>query len=315
MYNAYKSGEEWLMSDEGGDDLVKGFINNVRSAIGSGVEDFAYLLNDIAPWYTPAGKVVEDNMAGEIAEQAQRNFGNAKAGGVNGNVVDFLDSTSKGLGYNIFGVNAGNYIQPLGEGFEEYRRLREQGYSKEEATRKSASKIPLAILSNKADDYIGKNSGFDEVLYGKNGIVSKTDDKPPLFEIKTSSDSKKVLEYLEYVKKDSTIKYENEDVRKWYVNTTSQIHQMVDENLTMEEKAHKAFYLRNEIRTGARNIMRDVELRKKLDVEHMNHTFDELVESKMRRKGMTKEEAIEDIYETAVKTNREVNAIWGIENE
>ena len=35
----------------------------------------------------------------------------------------------------------------------------------------------------------------------------------------------------------------------------------------------------------------------------------------MRRKGMTKEEAIEDIYETAVKTNREVNAIWGIENE
>ena len=178
-----------------------------------------------------------------------------------------------------------------------------------------AKKAPMYILSNKADDYIGKNSRIDEALYGRSGIVAKADDKPPLFEIKTSSDSKKVLEYLEYVKKDSTIKYENEDVRKWYVNTTSQIHQMVDENLTMEEKAHKAFYLRNEIRTGARNIMRDVELRKKLDVEHLNHTFDELVESKMRRKGMTKEEAIEDIYETAVKTNREVNAIWGIENE
>ena len=46
----------------------------------------------------------------------------------------------------------------MGEGFEEYRRLRKQGYSKEEATRKSVFKIPLAILSNKADDYIGKNS-------------------------------------------------------------------------------------------------------------------------------------------------------------
>ena len=57
---------------------------------------------------------------------------------------------------------AGDYAQPLGEGFEEYRRLHEQGYSKEEATRKSVSKIPLAILSNKADDYIGKNSKVDE---------------------------------------------------------------------------------------------------------------------------------------------------------
>lgn len=149
MYNAYKSGEEWLMSDEGGDDLVKGFINNVRSAIGSGVEDFAYLLNDIAPWYTPAGKVVEDNMAGEIEEQAQRNFENAKASGVNGNVVDFLDSTSKGLGYNIFGVNAGNYIQPLGEGFEEYRRLREQGYSKEEATKRSLLNTGVSLAGDK----------------------------------------------------------------------------------------------------------------------------------------------------------------------
>ena len=32
------------------------------------------------------------------------------------------------------------------------------------------------ILSTKADDYIGKNSGIDEVLFGKSGIVSKTDD-------------------------------------------------------------------------------------------------------------------------------------------
>ena len=64
----------------------------------------------------------------------------------------------------------------MGEGFEEYRRLREQSYSKEEATRISYSKIPLAIFSNKTDDYIGKNSGIDEALYGKNGIAAKADD-------------------------------------------------------------------------------------------------------------------------------------------
>ena len=175
MYNAYKSGEEWLMSDEGGDDLVKGFINNVRSAIGTGVEDFAYCLNDVAPWYTPAKKVVEDNMAGEIEEQAQRNFGNAKANGVNGKFVDAMDDLSKGLGYNVFGAKAGNYIQDGADAFGEYRSLRDSGYTKEEATFAMAKKAPMYILSNKADDYIGKSGGIDEVLYSSYGIKRKVD--------------------------------------------------------------------------------------------------------------------------------------------
>ena len=175
MYNVYKSGEEWLMSDEGGDDLVKGFINNVRSAIGSGVEDFAYLLNDIAPWYTPAAKVIENNMAGEIEEQAQRNFGNARANGVNGKFVDAMDGLSKGLGYNVFGFKAGNYIQDGADTFNEYRNLRDSGLSREETFSILAKRAPMYILSNKADDYIGKNSGIDEVLYASSGIKRKVD--------------------------------------------------------------------------------------------------------------------------------------------
>ena len=173
MYNAYKSGEEWLMSEEGGDDLVKGFINNVRSAIGSGVEDFAYLLNDIAPWYTPAKKVVEVNMAGEIEEQAQRNFGNARANGVNGNVVDFLDSASKGLGYNVFGLKAGNYIQDGADTFNEYRNLRDSGYTKEEATLAMAKKAGLSFvedkLLDKGGEWVGNriNSNLEYVTNNK----------------------------------------------------------------------------------------------------------------------------------------------------
>jgi hypothetical protein len=42
---------------------------------------------------------------------------------------------------------------------------------------------------------------------------------------------------------------------------------------------------------------------------------DKPIKSKMKRKGLTREEAIQDIYETAPKTNKEVNAIWGILNE
>ena len=107
MFNTYNTGEEWLMSD--GDDLVKGFINNFRSAIGTGVEDFAFWLTENAPWYKPAQNVVEKNTAGKVEEQAQKQFGNAKANGVNGKVVDFLDNTSKNLGYSLLGFKAGDY--------------------------------------------------------------------------------------------------------------------------------------------------------------------------------------------------------------
>ena len=58
-------------------------------------------------------------------------------------------------------------MRGIGEGFKEYRNLREQGYSKEEAVLKSRDRIPLMILSTKADDYLGKTSKIDDVLYGK----------------------------------------------------------------------------------------------------------------------------------------------------
>ncbi|MBQ2301716.1 MAG: hypothetical protein II254_00545 [Oscillospiraceae bacterium] len=175
MYNVYKSGEEWLMSDEGGENLVKGFINNFRSAIGTGVEDFAFWLTENAPWYKPAQNVVEKNTAGKVEEQAQKQFGNAKANGVNGKVVDFMDNTSKNLGYSLLGFKAGDYAQGIGEGFDTYRNLREQGYSKEEAARKSLGKTTLAILSTKADDYIGKNNKVDDVLGARYDIKRKVD--------------------------------------------------------------------------------------------------------------------------------------------
>ena len=162
IYNAYKSGEEWLMS-EGDEDLIKGIINNIRSAIGTGVEDLAYAINDFAPWYKPAKNVYEKNMAGEISEKAERQFGNATENGAGENLVNLLDTLSKNAGYNIFGAKAGNYTEALGEGFGEYRRLREQGYSKEEAAAISLGKVSFAILLTKADDYLGKNNILNNI--------------------------------------------------------------------------------------------------------------------------------------------------------
>ena len=58
--------------------------------------------------------------------------------------------------------------------------------------------------------------------------------------------------------------------------------------------------------------MADEDARAELDAIHPNPSFDELIESKMRRKKMTREEAIQDIYETAVKSNPEYDKRAGL---
>ena len=61
--------------------------------------------------------------------------------------------------------------------------------------------------------------------------------------------------------------------------------------------------------------MADETIRAVLDVERPNKTFEELIESKMIRKGMTREEAIEDIYKTATKTNTNINKDLGLDGD
>ena len=63
----------------------------------------------------------------------------------------------------------------MSEGFGEYKKLREQGYSKEEAAAISLGKISSEFLFSKADDYLLKNNKIDEVFYSKNGIVAKAE--------------------------------------------------------------------------------------------------------------------------------------------
>lgn len=112
--------------------------------------------------------------------------------------------------------------------------------------------------------------------------------------------------------KSDTIKANNQDVRKWYVDKVSKLTNDIDKSLPIEQQATQAFEARNAIRAEARSMMLDQETRKLLDKEHPNKTFEELIESKMKRKGMTREEAIKDIYDTATKTNTDINKELGL---
>ena len=105
---------------------------------------------------------------------------------------------------------------------------------------------------------------------------------------------------------------DNVTVRKWYKYHDERIHEQIDEGLPLEEKARIAFELRNEYRRQARELMADTAAREELERKYPNKTFDEMVTEKMRRKNMTREQALEDIYETATKTNEEVNKKLGL---
>lgn len=101
--------------------------------------------------------------------------------------------------------------------------------------------------------------------------------------------------------------------RKWYLSQDAQIHSKIDRNLSVEEQARQACELRNQNRTHARDLMRDQKKRRELDITDPNKSFDELIADKMKRKSLTREQAIEDILKSAAKTRKSVNRQLGLE--
>lgn len=110
-------------------------------------------------------------------------------------------------------------------------------------------------------------------------------------------------------------KKSNREVREWYISEVSNIPNMIDKTLPLEEQARQAFEKRNLIRSKAREMMADKEMRNILETEKPNMTFDELIASKMKRKGLTRKEAQIDILKTATKTNKNVNKELGLDGD
>ena len=108
------------------------------------------------------------------------------------------------------------------------------------------------------------------------------------------------------------IQTDNQHVREWYYANVSDIPNQIDPNLPLVEQSKQAYELRNKYKHQARAAMTDVETAAMLEKKHPAPTFEELLESKMKRKNMTKQEAIKDILKTASKTNADVNKEFGL---
>lgn len=105
----------------------------------------------------------------------------------------------------------------------------------------------------------------------------------------------------------------NRQTRLWYKYHDENIPNVIDKTKSIEEQAREACELRNTYRSQARDLMKDQEERKRLDRDYPNRTFEELLEHKIQDKGLSREQAIEDIYNTATKTNSSVNKLLGLE--
>lgn len=105
----------------------------------------------------------------------------------------------------------------------------------------------------------------------------------------------------------------NKEVRSWYKTCDEKIPELIDKSLPLEGQARQACELRNQNRTHARELMKDQEQRKLLDLTDPNKSFDELLAYKINVKGLSYGEALKDILETATKTRDSVNRKLGLE--
>ena len=106
--------------------------------------------------------------------------------------------------------------------------------------------------------------------------------------------------------------FDNKSIREWYVANVNDIRNRIDISKSVEEQTRQAFELRIKYRQIARNHMSDVETAQMLNKKYPSKSFDELVQDKINRKGLSREQAIEDILKTATKTNADVNKEFGL---
>ncbi len=90
-----------------------------------------------------------------------------------------------------------------------------------------------------------------------------------------------------------------------------QIEKQIKRIKKLEEKAKKAFELRNEYRTSARQYMKDRKWANYLEEVERNMTWDErLVRSLKKKDVKTVEEAYRDIIETSYKGREEIDDLF-----
>lgn len=99
----------------------------------------------------------------------------------------------------------------------------------------------------------------------------------------------------------------NEDIREWYYVNIHDIPNKIDYSLPLEKQAEQACNIRNQIKVEAREAMKDKKIAAKLNTDEKPKTLEQLIDSKMYRYQMTREEALKDVIRSASITREAVD--------
>lgn len=105
----------------------------------------------------------------------------------------------------------------------------------------------------------------------------------------------------------------DKEARMWYKAHDEKIPVLIDHSKSLKEQAMQAFELRNQYRTQTRELMKNQKVRAELDAKHPNPTFEQILEHKKRKYGLSDEEAYKDIIRSSKTTNKKYDKIAGTE--
>lgn len=104
----------------------------------------------------------------------------------------------------------------------------------------------------------------------------------------------------------------NKEVRLWYKTHNENIPNLLDKTKPLREQARQAFEMRNKNRTNARELMKDIELKKELEHTKSNKDFDYYFK-KYKTGNKTDEEVYREIIKKSTITNAEADKKAGVE--
>ena len=190
--------------------------------------------------------------------------------------------------------------------------LQRRGVSRKEAESRASEAMEVAEESiaheNAANALI--HDDYDDRVFSE--VIEKAK-QPGIMEIEMDEATEKVISERSFAELQPLQgKMSNRAARRWYIAQDEKIPSLINTDLSIEEQAMLACELRNQNRTWARDLMFDQELRRQLDISDPNMSFEDRILDKMTRKGLTRDEAIRDIFKTATKTRASANKKVGL---
>lgn len=322
----------------------------VRRAVVTGVNQTALKLQDARADEMGADLVEVSAHAGARPSHAEWQGGIYSRSGKSRKYPDFVKTTGYGTGAGLGGWNCSHSFRPWFEGMSrtydkallkeyqakdyeyngvkmtEYEALQEQRRIergirrwKREKNAMEAAGLDSSEASAKITEWNRRQKDFLEqtglkadgmrVAVGKNSYT-------PLEKrgiITLTAENEDVLKEKDFSELSSYVgKLSDRAVRKWYKHHDEHILDLIDKTKSVKEQAMQACELRITYRKQARNLMRNQKARKELDEKYPSKTFEELVEHKKLKYGLSEEEAYRDILRSCGTTNKEFDKKAGV---